>query len=55
LRGGQSTYIQQPEHFEVIQQQFPNAVVREIINAGHWLHAEKTSEVMLELSNYLNS
>ena len=55
LRGGQSTYIQQPEHFEAIQQQFPNAVVKEIINAGHWLHAEKTSEVMLELSNYLNS
>ncbi len=55
LRGGVSPYIHKPEHFEAIQQQFPNAEVKEILNAGHWLHAEKTDEVLLEIQNFLKS
>ncbi|WP_448760687.1 alpha/beta fold hydrolase [Acinetobacter tandoii] len=53
LCGGVSPYIHKPEHFDAIQQQFPNAEVKEILNAGHWLHAEKTDEVLLEISNFL--
>ena len=55
LRGGVSPYIHKPEHFEAIQQQFPNAEVKEILNAGHWLHAEKTDEVLLEIQNFLKA
>lgn len=55
LRGGVSPYIHKPEHFEAIQQQFPNAEVKEILNAGHWLHAEKTNEVLLEIQNFLKA
>lgn len=55
LRGGVSPYIHKPEHFEAIQQQFPNAQVKEILNAGHWLHAEKTDEVLLEIQNFLKA
>lgn len=55
LRGGMSPYIHKPEHFAAIQQQFPNAEVKEILNAGHWLHAEKTDEVLLEIQNFLKA
>lgn len=55
LRGGVSPYMHKPEHFEAIQQQFPNAEVKEILNAGHWLHAEKTDEVLLEIQNFLKA
>ncbi|PJG44499.1 acyl-CoA esterase [Acinetobacter tandoii] len=55
LRGGLSPYIHKPEHFEAIQQQFPNAEIKEILNAGHWLHAEKTDEVLLEIQNFLKA
>lgn len=55
LRGGVSPYIHKPEHFEAIQQQFPNAEIKEILNAGHWLHAEKTDEVLLEIQNFLKA
>lgn len=55
LRGGVSPYIHKPEHFVAIQQQFPNAEIKEILNAGHWLHAEKTDEVLLEIQNFLKS
>jgi esterase len=55
LRGGLSPYIHKPKHFEAIQQQFPVAEIKEVLNAGHWLHAEKTDEVLLEISNFLKS
>lgn len=55
LRGGVSPYIHKPEHFAAIQQQFPNAEIKEILNAGHWLHAEKTDEVLLEIQNFLKA
>lgn len=55
LRGGVSPYIHKPEHFAAIQHQFPNAEVKEILNAGHWLHAEKTNEVLLEIQNFLKA
>ena len=55
LRGGVSPYIHKPEHFEAIEHQFPNAEVKEILNAGHWLHAEKTNEVLLEIQNFLKA
>ena len=55
LRGGLSPYIHKPEHFEAIQRQFPFAEIKEVLNAGHWLHAEKTDEVLLEIQSFLKS
>lgn len=40
LRGGKSFYIQ-PEDESLITSLFPNAVIKEIPNAGHWVHAEQ--------------
>ena len=40
IRGEQSDYIQE-SHREVVERLFPNAQLRVIPQAGHWLHAEK--------------
>lgn len=40
VRGGQSFYIQ-PEDTGLITSLFPNAVIEEIPDAGHWVHAQQ--------------
>ncbi|WP_111885482.1 alpha/beta fold hydrolase [Acinetobacter sp. CFCC 11171] len=54
LKGGQSPYISKAEHINAIEQQFPHAKIVEIEGAGHWLHAEKTTEVIEQIQNFLN-
>lgn len=54
IRGGKSAYISKDEHFAAIQQQFPHAKIAVIEDAGHWLHAEKTQQVLDEMNQYLN-
>lgn len=39
IRGGASKYIQENDEV-LIQKHFPQAVIKTIPNAGHWLHAE---------------
>ncbi len=43
LRGEKSNYIKE-EDFEVIKKHFPNAEIKTIANAGHWLHAENPKD-----------
>lgn len=40
IKGADSDYIKK-DHQSKTQQQFPNAKVKVILNAGHWLHAQK--------------
>ena len=54
IRGGKSAYISKAQHFNAIQQQFPNATIKMIEGAGHWLHAEKPQQVLDEINQYLN-
>lgn len=54
IRGGKSAYISKDEHFIAIQQQFPHAQIAVIEDAGHWLHAEKTQQVLDEMNKYLD-
>ncbi len=54
IRGGKSAYISKDEHFSAIKQQFPNANIQCIEDAGHWLHAEKTQQVLDEMNQYLH-
>jgi pimeloyl-ACP methyl ester carboxylesterase len=42
IRGGVSPYIKDDE--SSISSQFPNAEIKTILGAGHWLHAEKPDE-----------
>ena len=53
LRGERSDYIAKPEHFMAIKQQFPQAQISMIKNAGHWLHGEKPQQVLNEIQTYL--
>ncbi|CAB1221459.1 alpha/beta fold hydrolase [Acinetobacter bouvetii] len=53
IRGGQSAYISKEQHFTAIEQQFPHAQIRVIEQAGHWLHAERTQQVLDEIKLYL--
>jgi esterase len=54
IRGGKSAYISKDEHFNAIRQQFPHAKIQCIEDAGHWLHAEKTQQVLDEMNQYLH-
>lgn len=53
LKGGNSYYISQPEHFSAIEQQFSHAQVKTIENVGHWLHTEKTTEVLDQIKIFV--
>ncbi|WP_022825385.1 alpha/beta fold hydrolase [Hymenobacter norwichensis] len=45
IRGGQSDYITTEDKLHVIPALFPNSQVETIVDAGHWVHAEKPDEV----------
>ncbi|MDG3087448.1 alpha/beta fold hydrolase [Vibrio hannami] len=52
LKGANSDYLTQ-EHQPLVQQQFSNAKAHVIANTGHWLHAEKPSEVIRAIRRFL--
>lgn len=45
IRGGQSDYINAEDKLYRIPALFPNSQVETIVDAGHWVHAEKPEEV----------
>ncbi len=45
LKGNKSHYIMKRDEAPLLEQ-FPNAVIAEIENAGHWLHAENPSSFL---------
>lgn len=55
IRGSNSEYIEKQEYIDAIQQQFSNAEILTLKDAGHWLHAEKTKEVIELIENYLKN
>ena len=54
VKGSLSPYIK-PEHEAQIQKFFPTASVKLIMNAGHWLHAEKPQALHKILLEFLQS
>ncbi|WP_375753152.1 alpha/beta fold hydrolase [Vibrio sp. HN007] len=52
LKGANSDYLTQ-EHQSEVQRQFSNAKAHVIANTGHWLHAEKPSEVIRAIRRFL--
>jgi len=52
IKGGQSDYIL-PEHKTHIASLFPHSKAKIIQNAGHWLHAEKTTIFNKIVENFL--
>ena len=54
IRGGNSPYVKKPEYIEAIQSQFSQAQIQTVVDAGHWLHAEKTAQVLQIITQYLS-
>jgi esterase len=54
IRGGNSPYVEKPEYIEAIQSQFSQAQIQTVADAGHWLHAEKTAQVLQIITQYLS-
>ena len=54
IRGGNSPYVEKPEYIAAIQSQFSQAQIQTVVDAGHWLHAEKTAQVLQIITQYLS-
>lgn len=54
IRGLRSNYIKDEDN-TLIQQYFPNAVIRSIAEAGHWVHAEKPQVFLETLLEFIQS
>jgi esterase len=52
IRGSRSNYITD-EDFPLIKSLFPQAEIATIEGAGHWVHAEKPTELLALLRNFL--
>ena len=52
LNGLKSDYITK-EDTALIEAHFPNAKIKGIANAGHWLHAENPKDFFAEVMNFL--
>ena len=45
IRGGKSNYITTDDKLQGIPALFPNSEVATVVDAGHWVHAEKPEEI----------
>lgn len=52
IRGAKSEYIMDEDSI-LINQLFPNAEIKTVENAGHWVHAEQPDEVVSMVSDFL--
>lgn len=54
LRGDKSAYIRDKD-FDYIKKHAPKAEIKDIKNAGHWLHAENPQDFLVETLAFLES
>jgi len=54
LRGDKSNYIKD-EDFEMIHNHFPKAIIKDIANSGHWLHADNPQDFVAETLAFLKA
>ncbi|MBT3531423.1 MAG: alpha/beta fold hydrolase [Gammaproteobacteria bacterium] len=52
IRGGNSNYIQSSQQEEILKL-FPEAKVKTVMEAGHWVHAEKPQLVLKIIQDFL--
>lgn len=55
IRGENSEYLAQESYINAIHKQFANAEIKAVKDAGHWLHAEKTEQVIQLIRDCLDS
>lgn len=54
LTGEKSHYVLDSDRAAILQQ-FPNAEIRSVAGAGHWIHAEAPTAFVKEVGNYLQA
>ena len=54
LHGGESDYVL-PGHHDVIAALFPQARLRAVDGAGHWVHADKPAEFTQAVADFVNA
>ncbi|RAK64099.1 alpha/beta fold hydrolase [Hymenobacter edaphi] len=54
IRGGKSDYVNAEDKLHGIPALFPNSQVETIVDAGHWVHAEKPQEVFELVTAFVN-
>jgi pimeloyl-ACP methyl ester carboxylesterase len=54
IRGEKSSYINE-EDFPAFKNIFPNAQLKTIENAGHWVHADAPDQLLKVTNNFLNN
>ncbi|GAB3828189.1 alpha/beta fold hydrolase [Hymenobacter jeollabukensis] len=54
IRGGKSDYVNADDKLHGIPALFPNSQVETIVDAGHWVHAEKPQEVFELVTAFVN-
>ena len=54
IRGGKSDYVTTEDKLHGIPALFPNSQVETIVDAGHWVHAEKPQEVFELVAAFVN-
>ena len=52
LAGAASDYVR-PDHAPVVERYFPNAEIRRVDGAGHWVHAERPEAFLAEVEEFL--
>jgi esterase len=53
IKGGRSFYISSDAHLNAIKNQFSQSEIKVVEGAGHWLHAEKTAQVLAYIDDFL--
>ncbi|MET4108407.1 alpha/beta fold hydrolase [Hymenobacter sp. UYP22] len=53
IRGGKSDYVSPEDKLYAIPALFPNSQVETVVDAGHWVHAEKPEEVFQLVTAFL--
>ncbi len=53
IGGGESDYIQTADHAE-IKKHFPNALIKMVPSAGHWVHAEQPKTLARWVNEFLS-
>jgi esterase len=54
IGGANSNYIQESDH-QKIRQHFPNAIIKMVPGAGHWVHAEQPKTLVRMITDFLAS
>jgi pimeloyl-ACP methyl ester carboxylesterase len=54
IRGGLSDYIREND-IEIIRKNFPEAVIKTLVSAGHWVHADAPEEFYRIVMDFLNT